>query len=104
MVPLAEAWDSGAHAWTADQREAYANDLDEPRALVAVTARTNRSKADQDPAEWLPPGQAAHCRYVAHWLTVKLRWQLAADRAERDALTTLAAACPNEPLTVPARP
>jgi hypothetical protein len=41
LVPLAKAWHSGAHAWTADQREAYANDLDEPRALVAVTARTN---------------------------------------------------------------
>ncbi|MGW5679726.1 HNH endonuclease, partial [Streptomyces sp. NPDC003860] len=26
MVPLAEAWDSGAHGWTAARREAYAND------------------------------------------------------------------------------
>ncbi|MDW4918947.1 DUF1524 domain-containing protein, partial [Streptomyces californicus] len=26
MVPLAEAWDSGASAWSARRREAYAND------------------------------------------------------------------------------
>ncbi|WP_316246891.1 DUF1524 domain-containing protein [Microbispora triticiradicis] len=39
LVPLAEAWDSGAHAWSPAQREAYANDLDEPYHLVAVTAQ-----------------------------------------------------------------
>ncbi|MFG2825055.1 HNH endonuclease [Kitasatospora sp. NPDC048365] len=38
VVPLAEAWDSGAFAWSAAERQAYANDLDEPRALVAVSA------------------------------------------------------------------
>lgn len=41
-VPLAEAWDSGAGAWSAKKREAYAND----RSLIAVAAKTNRSKAD----------------------------------------------------------
>ncbi|GLW07229.1 hypothetical protein Misp01_23590 [Microtetraspora sp. NBRC 13810] len=46
LVPLAEAWDSGAAAWTPEQREAYANNLDAPHHLVVVTARSNRSKAD----------------------------------------------------------
>ena len=39
MVPLAEAWDSGARTWTTATRQAYANDLGDPRSLVAVTAR-----------------------------------------------------------------
>ncbi|CAL9674121.1 hypothetical protein SUDANB176_07636 (plasmid) [Streptomyces sp. enrichment culture] len=68
MVPLAESWDSGASAWTAQRREAYANDQGADASLVAVTARSNRSKADQDPAEWLPPAAGVHCRYVAEWL------------------------------------
>ncbi|GGT01368.1 hypothetical protein GCM10010270_86390 [Streptomyces violaceus] len=55
MVPLAEAWDSGASAWTAQRRERYANDPGQEASLVAVTARSNRSKADQDPAQWLSP-------------------------------------------------
>ncbi|MEU8892985.1 HNH endonuclease family protein [Streptomyces sp. NPDC048442] len=67
MVPLAEAWDSGASAWTAEERQAYANDLDDPRALIAVSAKTNRSKADQDPTTWMPPFEGNHCQYAAEW-------------------------------------
>jgi hypothetical protein len=32
MVPLAEAWDSGARSWTADTRQRFANDLIDKRA------------------------------------------------------------------------
>ncbi|MFI8365225.1 HNH endonuclease family protein [Streptomyces sp. NPDC085612] len=93
MVPLAEAWDSGAAAWTAARREAYANDQGQLASLVAVTARSNRSKADQDPAEWLPPSADALCRYGAEWTATKLRWGLAVDEAERDRLLDIAAGC-----------
>ncbi|GAA3085227.1 HNH endonuclease family protein [Streptomyces rectiviolaceus] len=90
MVPLAEAWDSGASAWSAERREAYANDLGAPASLVAVTGRAIRSKADQDPSQWLPPLPAAHCRYVSEWVATKLRWDLAADPAELDAISVFA--------------
>lgn len=93
MVPLAEAWDSGASAWTPARREAYANDQGQAASLVAVTARSNRSKADQDPAEWLPPSPDALCRYGAEWTATKLRWGLAVDEAERDRLLGIAAGC-----------
>ncbi|MFF9981233.1 HNH endonuclease family protein [Streptomyces erythrochromogenes] len=93
MVPLAEAWDSGAAEWTAARREAYANDQGQPASLVAVTARSNRSKADQDPAEWLPPAPDALCRYGAEWTATKLRWGLAVDEMERDRLLDIAAGC-----------
>ncbi|GGR47952.1 hypothetical protein GCM10010497_59150 [Streptomyces cinereoruber] len=93
MVPLAEAWDSGASAWTAKRREAYANDQGQLASLVAVTARSNRSKADQDPAQWLPPAPGALCRYVAEWTATKLRWGLAVDEAEQERLLDIAADC-----------
>jgi uncharacterized protein DUF1524 len=77
LVPLAEAWDSGARRWTAATRQRYANDLGDPRTLVAVTASVNRSKSDQDPAKWLP--QLGRCRYVRQWVAVKTRWGLSVD-------------------------
>ncbi|MFD7408750.1 HNH endonuclease family protein [Streptomyces sp. NPDC059866] len=98
LVPLVEAWDSGASNWTAKRRERYANDLGDERALVAVTARSNRQKADQDPAEWLP-GDAVVCRYVADWTAIKLRWALSVDPVEQQTLTDLAAGCPNAPVS-----
>ncbi|MEU1918344.1 HNH endonuclease family protein [Streptomyces massasporeus] len=96
MVPLAEAWDSGASAWTAQRREQYANDQGQEASLVAVTARSNRSKSDQDPAQWLPPAADAHCRYAAEWVATKLRWDLAADEGELAALGELADVCPGQ--------
>ncbi|MDU0299582.1 HNH endonuclease family protein [Streptomyces sp. PAL114] len=103
MVPLAESWDSGASAWTARRREAYANDQGSATSLVAVTARSNRSKSDQDPAQWLPPAAGAHCRYAAEWAGTKLRWSLAADESEVAALRETAADCPDQTVTyVPA--
>lgn len=62
---LAEAWDSGASAWTAKEREAYANDLGDDRALITVSAAGNSSKADQDPSTWQPPAQCYRCQYAA---------------------------------------
>ncbi|MGV2922175.1 HNH endonuclease family protein [Streptomyces alfalfae] len=93
MVPLAESWDSGASQWSAARREAYANDLDAERSLIAVTAKSNRSKADQDPAQWLPPLADAYCTYAADWTATKLRWGLTADKAEAAALGELAEGC-----------
>ncbi|MFC8983534.1 DUF1524 domain-containing protein [Streptomyces sp. NPDC057411] len=90
MVPLAEAWDSGASAWTPKRREAYANDQDASTSLVAVTARSNRQKADQDPQTWLPPAPEAICRYLAEWTGTKLRWSLAVDPGEAATLKTYA--------------
>lgn len=68
-VALADAWDSGAaRTWGVDTRERFANDLDDPRSLVAVTNNVNQSKGDQDPAEWLPDREG--CRYVEEWAAV----------------------------------
>lgn len=98
LVPLAEAWDSGARRWSSATRERFANDLADPRSLVAVTASSNRSKSDRDPAEWMPA--YGRCTYLRQWVAVKIRWSLRVDRAERLALTRHASACENSSLRV----
>ncbi|KAH9063392.1 hypothetical protein EDB87DRAFT_179194 [Lactarius vividus] len=92
LVPLKEAWVSGARSWTDAQREAFANDLTRPQ-LIAVSASSNRSKGDSDPAEWMPPDSSFHCTYVRAWITVKQFYGLTVDSAEKSALTTLINQC-----------
>jgi hypothetical protein len=99
VVPLAEAWDSGASSWSSQTRQDYANDLGDSRSLAAVSARENRSKADQDPAQWLPSDPGAGCRYIEEWTVVKSRWGLSADPNEVTALTDLADGCGDARIT-----
>jgi hypothetical protein len=93
MVPLSEAWDSGAWNWNADQRKHFANDLDQPFFLIAVTASSNRSKSDRDPAEWMPPNAGYHCEYVRIWIEIKRAWDLSVDQAEHNYLAQKLASC-----------
>jgi hypothetical protein len=96
MVPLAEAWDSGASAWDAARREAYANDLDHPQALRAVSAAANRSKGDLDPGQWKPTRDGAWCEYANDWVTVKKAWDLTADQNEVDDLRVMLRTCSSQ--------
>ncbi|GIF07717.1 HNH endonuclease family protein [Actinoplanes siamensis] len=92
MVPLANAWRSGANKWTTDQREAFANDLDRPQ-LVAVSAGSNRSKGDQDPSTWKPPAKDEWCSYAEDWVTVKSYYKLTVTQKEKDALRDMLGTC-----------
>ena len=100
LVPLAEAWDSGARTWTTTVRRSFANDLGDYRSLAAVTDNVNQAKGDQDPATWMPPYTPARCRYLGEWLAVKLRWRLTVDTAEKTTLTSYANGCPDITITV----
>jgi hypothetical protein len=99
MVPLAEAWRSGAWQWTVAQRQAYANDLDNSEALIAVTLSTNRSKGDKDPSLWMPvKGQ---CSYIQNWISIKVKYSLTADVQEIEKLNTFVSTCGVNDLTTP---
>lgn len=86
VVPLKEAWVSGAFAWTREARVAFAND---PEVLLAVSKGPNREKGDKDPARWLPPNEEFRGEYAARWARIKLRFRLSADADERKALAGL---------------
>ena len=86
LIPLAEAHRSGAGAWTPSQRRRFANDLTHTDSLIAVTAESNRSKGDSDPALWLPPNEGFRCEYVRRWVIAKATWGLDMDPAEREAV------------------
>ncbi len=71
MVPLAEAWGSGAKKWNSSTRGRFSNDLAYRYSLIAVSASSNRSKSDSDPSEWMPPRRKFHCDYAKQYTAVK---------------------------------
>ena len=92
VVPLSEAWKSGAWRWDDATRTRFANDLGFPGSLLAVTASSNRSKGDSDPTTWMPVPSAA-CDYAQRWVAVKYRWSLTVDSAEKRVLTSTLSVC-----------
>ena len=89
VVPLAEAWVSGARRWSRTRREAFANDLDE---LLAVDGPTNMSKGDGDPASWRPR-KGYQCSYARRWIAIKTRYALTVDGSEKAALEQMLGYC-----------
>ncbi|MEJ3742238.1 DUF1524 domain-containing protein [Actinomycetes bacterium KLBMP 9797] len=93
MVPLANAWRSGANEWKDQQRGDFANDLTRPQ-LIAASASSNRSKGDQDPSQWKPTNRDYWCTYARDWIAVKHFWRLTVTTAEKSALTDMLGTCP----------
>jgi Protein of unknown function (DUF1524) len=92
IVPLSNAWRSGARGWTLAKREAFANDRNHPQ-LIAVTDNVNQSKGDQSPDQWKPPRTAYWCTYAKMWITSKDEWGLTITSSERSALTDMLNRC-----------
>jgi hypothetical protein len=92
LVPVSEAWQSGARDWTRAQRGAFVNDVSYGPSLLAMSKRAWRDRAAQEPVRWLPVPKA-RCTYLAQWVAVKWRWRLSVDTAERTLLHRRLAEC-----------
>ncbi|MFF3787855.1 DUF1524 domain-containing protein [Streptomyces sp. NPDC001933] len=92
VVPLKEAWRSGASEWSTPERRAFANDLTHSQ-LIAVSAGSNRGKGDKDPGNWRPSLQSYWCTYSRAWISVKATYQLTANPAEAAALSEMLDTC-----------
>lgn len=94
LVPLANAWQTGAQRLSEDQRIDLAND---PLELLAVDGSSNESKGDGDAATWLPPQKSFRCAYVARQVAVKIKYRLWVTSAEKAAIVRVLSACPGQP-------
>lgn len=93
VVSLGDSWQKGAQQLSLADRINLAND---PLNLIATTRAPNSAKSDGDAATWLP--KLGRCTYVARQVAVKARYRLWVTQAERDAIKTILARCPGQPL------
>ena len=97
VVAAAEAHDSGLCGRSAEEKAAFANDLN--NLTLASPDLNRREKSDQDAGDWLPPN--ARCWFARTVVFVKQTHRLTVDEAERDELERVLGAC--ESGRVPAR-
>ena len=93
VVPLGDAWQTGAQQLTAQRRVDFGND---PLNLLAVNGSQNETKGDSDAASWLPPNKAYRCAYVARQVSVKRKYGLWVTQAEHDAIASVLTTCPSQ--------
>ncbi len=90
VVPLANAWRSGASSWSDAEREAYAN---APEVLLSVEDNANQSKGDKGPEAWKPPNEAVWCDYAERWISIKDKYDLSINPEEKEALEGMLGRC-----------
>lgn len=91
VVPLANAWRSGARSWPTDRLVRYAAD---PTVLWIVDDGANQAKADRGPEAWRPAVRGIWCEYARRWVSIKVSYHLTATTPERDALGQMMEECP----------
>ena len=90
VVPLANAWRSGAASWTVAKKERFANI---PRDVLSVEDNANQEKGDKGPEAWKPARIAYYCAYSKKWIGIKHYWALSVTREEESALKQMLSTC-----------
>ena len=90
VVPLANAWRSGASSWTNEERERYAND---PDVLLSVEDNANQAKGDKGPEAWKPPNEEVWCSYAERWISIKDKYDLSVNPNEITELEEMLNTC-----------
>jgi hypothetical protein len=82
MVPLKNAYMSGAWRWNYRTRCLYANFMGNRFHLISSSGTENMRKGDSGPDEYLPPAISYRCQYLENWLKIKLIWKLRMTQSE----------------------
>jgi hypothetical protein len=89
MVPLKDAYISGAYDWTYRKRCLYGNYLGYKNHLIAARSIENSQKGDETPEKYMPPTSDYKCIYLKDWLFIKAVWGLSMSKSESLAISDL---------------
>lgn len=89
VVPLKNAYMTGAHSWDYLKRCLYANFLGNKFHLLPVSGHENERKGDRSPREYIPPSKQYTCQYLRNWLEIKYVWKLSLTPIEKEKISQL---------------
>jgi hypothetical protein len=93
IVPLLDAWQTGAQQWDLVKRTQFAND---PAELLAVSGKANRKKKAGDVATWLPSNKDYRCEYVTKFVKVIAQYGLWMVQSEHDEAARVLSKCSSQ--------
>ncbi len=88
VVPLKNAYISGAYRWSFKGRCLYANYLGYDFHLKSVNGSQNMKKGDRSPDKYMPPNTEYACSYLKSWLSIKFLWGMRMTDAEASYIST----------------
>ncbi len=103
IVPLKNAYYSGAWRWSKAKRCHYSNFMADRHHLMVVQNSENRSKGGQGPDRYIPANSQFQCQYLSAWLKVKAVWNLRIALTEAEAIYHFLSSysCPKEDFLIP---
>lgn len=90
IIPLSKAARSGGQAWSAKNKQQFANDIEN---LLAVSAKENRGKSDKGPGEYMPKDKSYHCQYSKSYISIAYKYNLTINKKDYEALKKALKSC-----------
>lgn len=86
VVPLHNAYYSGAWRWSQSRRCHYSNYIQNRYHLMTVSRTENRIKGADGPELYMPPNEEFQCKYLSYWLKIKKVWGLSMTELEYNSI------------------
>lgn len=90
VIPLSNAARQGGQSWSLEEKEKFANDLDN---LLATSAKENRSKGEKGPGKYMPPNKSYHCSYAKTYINLSSKYNLTITESDVKALNKALDSC-----------
>ena len=90
IIPLSKAAKSGGQSWNKEEKEKFANDLEN---LLATSAKENRSKGDKGPGEYMPPNKDYRCQYAKSYISIAHKYSLTINKKDSKVLNETIKEC-----------
>lgn len=90
IVSLKAASEAGGFDWGAEQKRAFANDMDN---LLPISLTESKEKGSRTPSEWMPENREVWCHYSKAYVKILKKYSLKVSEADKETLKSALVGC-----------